>query len=107
MVKNPPANAGNMSSTLGQEDPVEEEWQPTAVFLPGKCHGQKRLGGYSPWGHKDSGTAEHMQCGGTVSLVISIRFSKQDHGAFGLHHFNVSTQNVGHLLSEPPLTLLI
>ena len=25
MVKNPPANAGNMGSTLGQEDPLEEE----------------------------------------------------------------------------------
>ena len=24
------------------------KWQPTAVFLPGKFHGQKRLAGYSP-----------------------------------------------------------
>jgi len=28
------------------------KWQPTSVFLPGKSHGQKRLMGYSPWGHK-------------------------------------------------------
>ena len=26
------------------------EWQPTAVFLPGKSHGQRSLVGYSPWG---------------------------------------------------------
>ena len=34
---------------LHQEDPLEKEWQHTAVFLPGKCHGQRRLAGYSPW----------------------------------------------------------
>ena len=28
------------------------KWQPTPVFLPGKFHGQRSLGGYSPWGHK-------------------------------------------------------
>ena len=27
--------------------------QPTSVFLPGKSHGQRSLGGYSPWGHKE------------------------------------------------------
>ena len=29
-------------------------WQPTPVFLPGKSHGQRRLVGNSPWGHKES-----------------------------------------------------
>ena len=29
------------------------EWQPTPVFLPGKPHGQRSLGDYSPWGHKE------------------------------------------------------
>ena len=28
------------------------KWQPTLVFLPGKSHGQRKLVGYSPWGHK-------------------------------------------------------
>ena len=28
------------------------KWQPTPVFLPGKSHGQRRLAGYSPCGHK-------------------------------------------------------
>ena len=27
-------------------------------FLPGKSHGQRSLGGYSPWGHKESDMIE-------------------------------------------------
>ena len=33
--------------------PWRRKWQPTAVFLPGKFHGQRSLVGYSPWGHKE------------------------------------------------------
>ena len=40
--------------SLGQEDPLEKEMQPTPVSLPGKFHGQRSLVGYSPWGHKES-----------------------------------------------------
>ena len=36
------------------------KWQPTPVFLPGKFHGQRNLAGYSPWGHKESATTEHI-----------------------------------------------
>ena len=50
VVKNLPVNAGDVGSSLGWEDPLEKEWQPTPVFLPGKFHGQRRLVGYSPWG---------------------------------------------------------
>ena len=28
------------------------------VFLPGKFHEQRKLAGYSPWGHKESDTTE-------------------------------------------------
>ena len=28
------------------------KWQPTAVFLPWKTHGQRDLADYSPWGDK-------------------------------------------------------
>ena len=28
------------------------------MFLPGKFHGQRRLAGYSPWGHKKSDMTE-------------------------------------------------
>ena len=32
--------------SLGREDPLEKEMQPTPVFLPGKYHRQKSLVGY-------------------------------------------------------------
>ena len=71
--------------------PWRREWQPTAVFLPGKFHGQRSLAGYSPWGHKsrtrlsDSTTTAATICGdlelGVVHLlhhspVFSIQYSK-------------------------------
>ena len=40
--------------------PWRRNWQPTPVLLPGKFHGQRNLVGYSPWGHKESDTTEHM-----------------------------------------------
>ena len=33
--------------SLGREDPLEEETQPTPVFLPGESQGQRSLEGYS------------------------------------------------------------
>ena len=53
VVKNLPATQEmqwTQGRSLGQEDPLEEEWQPTSVFLPGKLHGQRSPMGYSPWG---------------------------------------------------------
>ena len=45
--------------SLDQEDPLENEWQPTPVFLPGKFHEQRDLVGYSPWSCKESDTTKH------------------------------------------------
>ena len=50
MVKNLPAKQFRY---LGQEDPLEESWQPTPVLLPGEFHEQRSLAGYSPWGPKE------------------------------------------------------
>ena len=52
MVKNPSAHdgdAGDMVGSLGREDPLEKEMQPTPVFLPGKPQGWRSLVGYGPW----------------------------------------------------------
>ena len=46
--KNPPAMQETRVQSLGWEDPLEKERQPTPVFLPGESHGQKNLVGYSP-----------------------------------------------------------
>ena len=54
--------------SLGQEDSLGKEWQPTPVFLPGKARGQRSLVDYSPSGHKgvrhDLGTKQHKQVSG-------------------------------------------
>ena len=53
VVKNLPAKAGDMRHEFDpwvRKIPWRRKWQPTPVFLPGKSHGQRSLGGYSPWG---------------------------------------------------------
>ena len=54
MVKNLPAVQETSDGSLGWGGPLEKEWQPTPVFLPGESHGQRSLAGYSPWGCKES-----------------------------------------------------
>ena len=46
------------AQSLGREDPLEKEMEPTPVFLSGESHGQRSLVGYSPWGHKESDMTE-------------------------------------------------
>ena len=54
VVKNPPANAGDVGSTPGSgKSPGGGNGKPTPVFLPGKPHGQRSLAGCNPWGHKE------------------------------------------------------
>ena len=62
MEKSPPANTGDGKrcgfSPWVRKVPWSRKWQPTPVFLPGKSHGQRSLVGNSPWGRKESDTAE-------------------------------------------------
>jgi len=66
VAKNLPANTGDLGHTdsitgLGRSSGEENgNPQPTPAFLPGKSHGQKILGGYSPWDHKESDTTEQQ-----------------------------------------------
>ena len=41
--------------------PWRRKWQPIPVFLPGKSHGRRSLGGYSPWGRQESDTTEWLK----------------------------------------------
>ena len=57
VVKNPPANAGDLRdmrliSGFGKI-PWRRTWQPTLIVLPGESHGQRRLAGYSPQGSEE------------------------------------------------------
>ena len=60
MVKNLPAMWATWTQSLGWEDPQEEGWQPSPVFLSGEFHGQRSLVGYSPWGCKESDMTERL-----------------------------------------------
>ena len=55
-VKNPPVKQEMQGQSLGPEDPLEKEMEPTPVFLLGKSHGQRSLTGYSPQVAKESYT---------------------------------------------------
>ena len=59
-VKNLPAMREIRVQSLGWEDPLEKEMQPTPVLLPRKFHGWRNLVGYSPWGLKESDTTEQL-----------------------------------------------
>ena len=52
VVKNPPANGGDIRDTGlipgWGKIPWKRAWQPPLVFLPGESHGQRILVGYSP-----------------------------------------------------------
>ena len=54
-------NTGDVGPIPGLGRSLEEEMQPTAVFLPGKFNGQRSLVGYRPWGHNESNMTEHAQ----------------------------------------------
>ena len=50
--------------------PWRREGLPTPVFLPGEFHGQRSLGGYSPWGHKESDMSEWLNNNNNKPIYI-------------------------------------
>ena len=76
MVKNPPANTGDIrvSGSISESGkiPWRRAWQPTPVFLPGESHGQRSLKGYSPQGHEESDTTEQP------SMYINIKMESDE-----------------------------
>ena len=57
----------------------------THRFLPGKSHGQRNLEGYSPWGHKESDTAEGLTLSHAddTSLMAESEEKPLDEGEIG------------------------
>ena len=63
VVKNPPANAGDVREVgsvprLGRSPGGGRAWRSTLVFLPGGSYEQRSLVGYSPSGCKQSDMIE-------------------------------------------------
>ena len=59
-----------------------EEWQRTAIFLPGKTHEQRRLGGYCPWGCKEQDITQQLST--HMSIACTYRHT---------HTKNLSSEN--------------
>jgi len=58
VVKNLPANAGDVASTPGSgRSPGETKCNP---FFSGESHGQRSLEGYSPWDYEESDMTEQL-----------------------------------------------
>ena len=54
--------------------PWNRKWQLTPVFLPGKFLGQRSLGGYSPWGCKESDMTEQTHTWHKVEILLIVRY---------------------------------
>ena len=72
VVKNWPANAGEVGSIPGLGGSLGRKWQPTLVFLPGESHGQRSLVGYSPWGRHSLATEQQQIFTNIAKLPYSI-----------------------------------
>ena len=57
--------------SLGWEDPLEKEWKPTPVFLPGEPHGQRSLVGYN--GITELDTSERLSTQIKKQKVIELK----------------------------------
>ena len=61
MVKRLPKMWGSRAQSLGQEALLEKAMAThSPVLLPGKSHGWRKLGAYSPWAHKESDVTEQL-----------------------------------------------
>ena len=60
MVKNPPANAGDLRDVglIPGSGRFLGGGRPTPIVLPRESHGQRSQAGYSPSGHKQSDVTE-------------------------------------------------
>ena len=60
MVKKLPAMWETWVRSLGWKDPLEKGLATHSSILAWKTHGQRSLGGYSPWGRKESDMTEQL-----------------------------------------------
>ena len=58
--------------------PWRWKWQPSTVFSPGEFHGQRNLGGYRPWGHKEMDKTEPLTLSFSLPNPPSVVGTKQE-----------------------------
>ena len=69
-VKNLPAMQETRVQSLGWEVPLEKEMAIHSSILAWRIQGQRRLAGYSLWGHQELDTTEQL---GTYSGLLSVQ----------------------------------
>ena len=77
MAKNPSAMQETWVQSLGWEDPLEEGMATHSHILPREFHGHRSLAGYSPWGHKESDTAEQLSLSFFKEMKYLLPFSQK------------------------------
>ena len=89
MVKNLPASAGDMtelSSIPGMgRSPGGGHGSPLQYSCLENPHGQRSLGGYHPWGHKELNTTEATYSSHTITYVIPTKQNKKEAFFNGFH----------------------
>ena len=83
--------------------PWRKAWQP---FLPRKSHGQRRLVGYSLWGHQESGTTEHGENTHTPSHTYLPKVVCPPKSAFLEGELHIHTHTHTHTHTKLLLTLI-
>ena len=58
------------------ENPLEKEMATHSSILAWKCHGQRSLAAYSPWGHRDSEMTEHTYT--AIFAILLFNWSRQN-----------------------------
>ena len=83
--KNSICNAGDLGSIPGLGRSPWEAFFPlnTPVFLPGKSQGQRSLGGYRPWGHKESDLTKWLTLSLSETSIVLLRGEKAFAGGDG------------------------
>ena len=70
IAKNLPAMKETQVQSLGQEAPLEKEMAAHSNILPWKIPWTQSLGGYSPWGHKESDMTERLHFTSLNEIII-------------------------------------
>ena len=83
--------------------PWRRKWQPTAVFLPGKSHGQRRLTGYSPRGRKEWDTTEKKSSSPPTAITVTAHL-QQTVALCSTHLISVHPHDI--LVEQPGLITL-
>ena len=104
MVKNPPANAGNLGSSLSWEDALEKEMATHPSILACKSHGQWILEGYRPWVTK-SGTRLSLHTHIHTHTILCGVDTQYKHGGWEGRLISSSHPSRPALASEPSFTL--